>query len=110
VHVLDIASAHICALQYLNKPGVRAYNIGLGKSYSVREVCNAVAEVTGRTIPLRVSGRREGDPAVLSATPKRIMHDLGWNPQHSSLQEIIESAWQWKRKQLSVMSFSGAKS
>jgi UDP-glucose 4-epimerase len=109
VHVLDIAGAHICALQYLNKPGMRAYNIGLGKSYSVREVCNATAEVTGHTIPLRVSGRREGDPAVLSASPKRIMNDLGWNPQHSSLQEIIESAWQWKRKQLSVMSFSGAK-
>lgn len=110
VHVLDIAGAHICALQYLNKPGVRAYNIGLGKSYSVREVCKAAAEVTGRTVPLRVSGPREGDPAVLSASPKRIMHDLGWNPQHSSLHEIIESAWQWKRKQLSVMSFSGAKS
>jgi UDP-glucose 4-epimerase len=108
VHVLDIASAHISTLQYLNKPGMRAYNIGLGKSYSVREVCNAAAEVTGRTISLRVSGRRDGDPAVLSASPKRIMNDLGWNPQHSSLQEIIASAWQWKRKQLSVMSFSGA--
>jgi UDP-glucose 4-epimerase len=58
---------------------------------------------------LRVSARREGDPAVLCASPKRIMHELGWNPQHSSLQEIIESAWQWKRKQLSiVMSVSGA--
>ena len=65
VHVLDIASAHICALQNLNRPGMRAYNIGLGKSYSVREVCNAAAEVTGRAIPLRVSARREGDPAVL---------------------------------------------
>jgi len=109
VHVLDIASAHICALQNLNNPGMRAYNIGLGKSYSVREVCNAAAEVTGRTIPLRVSARREGDPAVLCASPKRIMHELGWSPVHSSLQEIIGSAWQWKRKQLSVMSVSGAK-
>jgi UDP-glucose 4-epimerase len=100
VHVLDIASAHICALQNLNNPGMRAYNIGLGRSYSVREVCNVVAEVTGREIPLRVSARREGDPAVLCASPKRIMRELGWNPDHSSLQEIIESAWQWKRKQL----------
>jgi UDP-glucose 4-epimerase len=107
VHVLDIANAHICALQNLNTPGMRAYNIGLGKSYSVREVCNAAAEVTGRGIPLRVSARREGDPAVLCASPKRIMHELGWNPEHSSLQEIIESAWRWKRKQLSlVMSVS----
>ncbi|MGZ4844270.1 MAG: UDP-glucose 4-epimerase GalE [Candidatus Angelobacter sp.] len=102
VHVLDIASAHICALQNLNNPGMRAYNIGLGRSYSVREVCNSAAEVTGQAIPLRVSARREGDPAVLCASPKRIMHELGWNPEHSSLQEIIESAWQWKRKQLGL--------
>ena len=109
VHVLDIASAHICALQNLNKPGMRAYNIGLGRSYSVREVCNAAAEVTGRTIALRISARREGDPAVLCASPKRIMDDLGWNPEHSSLQEIINSAWQWKRKQFSpIMSMAGS--
>lgn len=110
VHVLDIASAHICALQNSNRPGMRAYNIGLGKSYSVREVCQAASEVTGRAIPLRVSARREGDPAVLCASPRRIMHDLGWNPEHSSLEEIIESAWRWKRKQPTLlMSVSGAK-
>ncbi len=110
VHVLDIASAHICALQNLNRSGMRAYNIGLGKSYSVREVCHAAAEVTGRAIPLRVSARREGDPAVLCASPRRIMHDLGWNPEHSSLEEILESAWRWKRKQPTLlMSVSGAK-
>ncbi|HEV7673616.1 MAG TPA: UDP-glucose 4-epimerase GalE [Candidatus Angelobacter sp.] len=107
VHVLDIANAHICALQNLNTPGMRVYNLGLGKSYSVREVCSAAAEVTGRVVPLRVSARREGDPAVLCASPNRIMHELGWNPEHSSLQEMIESAWQWKLKQLSlVMSVS----
>jgi UDP-glucose 4-epimerase len=103
VHVLDIASAHICALQNLNNPGMRAYNIGLGRSYSVREVCNAAAVVTGRPIPLRVSARREGDPAILCASPKRIIRELGWNPEHSSLREIVESAWQWKRKQLSLV-------
>jgi UDP-glucose 4-epimerase len=102
VHVLDIASAHICALQKLNQPGMRAYNIGLGKSYSVREVCDAAAEVTGRKIPLRVSARREGDPAILCASPKRIMNELGWAPKHSSLHEIIESAWQWKQKDLAA--------
>jgi UDP-glucose 4-epimerase len=102
VHVRDIASAHICALKNLNVAGMRAYNIGLGRSYSVREVCNAAAEVTGRVIPLRVSARREGDPAVLCASPKRIMNELGWNPEHSSLQEILASAWKWKRKHLSL--------
>lgn len=100
IHVLDIAAAHICALKKLNHPGMRAYNIGLGTSYSVREVCKAAAEVTGRSIPLRVSARREGDPPVLCASPKRIMSELGWKPEHSSLHEIIETAWQWKQKEL----------
>ncbi|MFI5104847.1 MAG: UDP-glucose 4-epimerase GalE, partial [Terriglobales bacterium] len=100
VHVLDIAGAHIRALRKLNEPGMRAYNIGLGTSYSVREVCRAAAEVAGRPIPLRVSARREGDPAILCASPKRIMRELGWRPEHSSLHEIIESAWQWKQRQI----------
>jgi UDP-glucose 4-epimerase len=103
VHVLDIADAHIRALSKLNEPGMRAYNIGLGKSYSVREVCDSVARVTGRPIPLRISARREGDPAVLCASPKRIMSELGWKPEHSSLHEILESAWNWKRKQFGAM-------
>ena len=108
VHVLDIAGAHICALQRLNISGYRAYNIGLGQSYSVREVCTAAAEITGRPIALRVSARREGDPAILCASPERIMDELDWKPEHSSLREIIGSAWQWKRKQLgSAMALSG---
>jgi UDP-glucose 4-epimerase len=108
VHVLDIAGAHICALQRLNIAGLRAYNIGLGQSYSVREVCTAAAEITGRPIALRVSARREGDPDVLCASPERIMNELDWRPHHSSLREIIGSAWQWKRKQLgSAMALSG---
>jgi UDP-glucose 4-epimerase len=49
-----------------------------------------------------VSARREGDPPILCASPKRIMQELGWQPEHSSLREIIESAWQWKRKQMGV--------
>jgi UDP-glucose 4-epimerase len=108
VHVLDIASAHICAMQRLNEPGMRAYNIGLGRSYSVREVCTAAAEITGRRIPLRISARREGDPPVLCASPQRIMRELNWKPEHSSLREIIESAWRWKPKQVGpVMAVSG---
>jgi UDP-glucose 4-epimerase len=108
VHVLDIASAHICAMQRLNEPSMRAYNIGLGRSYSVREVCTAAAEITGRRIPLRISARREGDPPVLCASPQRIMRELNWKPEHSSLREIIESAWRWKPKQVGpVMAVSG---
>ena len=102
VHVLDIASAHICALQKLNQPGMRAYNIGLGSSYSVREVWRAAEAMTGKPIATRTGTRRQGDPAVLCASPKRIQEELNWKPEHSSLEEIIGTAWRWKQKQLGV--------
>lgn len=102
VHVLDIAQAHICALQKLDQPGMRAFNIGLGESYSVRQICKAAEQITGRSIPVRIGARRAGDPPVLCASPRRIMLELGWTAQHSSLREIIGSAWGWKQKQLSL--------
>jgi len=96
VHVLDIAEAHICALRKMNQLGMRAFNIGLGQSYSVREIWTVAEQVTGRAIATRIAGRRPGDPAVLCANPNRLIQELGWKPEHSSLQEIIGSAWQWK--------------
>src|SRR5215472_713506 len=96
VHVLDIAEAHICALRKMNQLGMRVFNIGLGQSYSVREILTVAGQVTGRAIPSRIAGRRPGDPAVLCANPNRLIHELGWKPEHSSLPEIIQSAWQWK--------------
>jgi UDP-glucose 4-epimerase len=104
VHVLDIASAHICALQKMSQRSFRAFNIGLGESYSVRQVCDAVVKITGRKLALQVAGRREGDPAVLCASPARITKEMGWKPKHSSLREIIESAWHWKQEQAAVVS------
>ncbi|MCU1309718.1 MAG: UDP-glucose 4-epimerase GalE [Candidatus Angelobacter sp.] len=102
VHVLDIARAHICALQKMNQPGMTSYNIGLGHSYSVRQVCNAVEKVIGRPVRVRIAERREGDPPVLCAGPRRVMQELGWKPEHSSLPEIISSAWRWKRSHLGL--------
>jgi UDP-glucose 4-epimerase len=99
VHILDIAAAHIRALSKMNQPGMRSYNIGLGESYSVRQVCEAVEKIVGRPVPTHMEKRRAGDPAVLCASPSRIMHELGWRPEHSSLEEIISSAWQWKLRQ-----------
>lgn len=96
VHVLDIAAAHILALKGMNRPGMQAYNIGLGQSYSVRQVCQAVERIVGSNLSVRTEKRRPGDPAVLCASPARIMRELGWKPQHSSLEEIISSAWQCK--------------
>lgn len=99
VHVLDIARAHILALEHMS-PGMRCYNIGTGSSYSVRQVVREAERITGRKIESRIAGRRPGDPGALYANPRRIMEELGWQPEHSSLEEILQSAWQWKQKRL----------
>ncbi len=96
VHVLDIAQAHVLAFQAMNSPGFSAYNIGLGKSYSVREVLACAERIIGVTIPIREGAARAGDPAVLCASPRRLISELGWNPLHSDLDHIIETAWAWK--------------
>jgi UDP-glucose 4-epimerase len=100
VHVLDIADAHIRALKKMGQAGMHIYNIGVGKPYSVRQVHAAVERVTGRRVPVRSAARRPGDPAILYASPRRIMTELGWKPQHSSLDGILRSAWEWKRKMM----------
>ena len=92
VHVLDITSAHICALDRLERPGMRAYNIGTGHGCSVRELLRTAERVTGKRIPIRMAPRRPGDPAVLCASPARIMREFGWRPQFT-LEQIIRSAW-----------------
>jgi UDP-glucose 4-epimerase len=82
----------------MEQPGMRYYNIGTGTGYSVHQVCEKVEEITGRKVPVRISGRRPGDPGVLYASPHKVMEELGWKPTHSSLQEILSSAWQWKQR------------
>lgn len=97
IHVSDLARAHVLALDALERDSVcRAYNLGCGGAgYSVREVINAIARVTGRQIPTRVAGRRAGDPAVLVASSKQIARDLGWRPELQQLDTIVTSAWAW---------------
>ncbi len=102
VHVSDIANAHILALKHMENPGFHCYNIGTGTPYSVRQIVTQVERLTGQRIDARVAGRRPGDPGVLYASPQRIMNELGWRPEHSSLEEILQSAWQWKQKQLAI--------
>ena len=101
VHVLDIAKAHTMALEDMT-PGMRCYNIGTGTSYSVRQVVSEAERITGRRIHSRVAGRRPGDPGTLYANPDRIMRQLGWRPERSSLEEILQSAWQWKQKRITA--------
>lgn len=101
VHVLDIAKAHILALEHM-RPGMRCYNIGTGASYSVRQVVSEAEKITGRKIEFRMAARRPGDPGILYANPDRITRELGWRPEHSSLEEILHSAWQWKQKRVAA--------
>jgi UDP-glucose 4-epimerase len=96
VHVLDIAQAHIAALQILESPGFSVYNIGTGTAHSVGELIACVEEVTGRTVPHQVGPRRKGDPAILCASPAKLMKELNWKPRHSYMAEIIDTAWKWK--------------
>jgi len=99
VHVLDIAEAHLLALRKINQPGFRAYNIGTGKSHSVREVCRVAEKVLGRHIEVQMGPRRLGDPAELCASPQRLKDEFGWSPRHSELENILIGAWEWEERQ-----------
>jgi UDP-glucose 4-epimerase len=95
IHVVDLARAHVLALKILDERSA-IYNLGCGgEGYSVKEVIDAVREVTGREIPTRVVTRRQGDPATLVASSDKIRRELGWQPQFQDLRAIIKSAWDW---------------
>ena len=95
IHVIDLARAHILALDMLSECSA-IYNLGCGgDGYSVREVIETARRVTGKEIPVRMGPRRAGDPAVLIASPDKIKRELGWQPRFQDLGLIIESAWKW---------------
>jgi UDP-glucose 4-epimerase len=97
IHVSDLASAHLLALAALEKKGQLIYNLGNSRGFSVREVIESARRVTGCTIAARESERRPGDPAVLVASSKKIRDELGWVPKHPELDDIVRSAWEWRR-------------
>jgi UDP-glucose 4-epimerase len=102
IHVSDLASAHLLALEYLAGAlagageGV-ALNLGTGWGYSVREVISSVELASGCRVPVRETARRPGDPPVLIADSARARRLLGWQPRFSSLDTIVETAWDWHR-------------
>jgi UDP-glucose 4-epimerase len=94
IHVDDLAEAHVMALDYLEAGGESgAFNLGTGEGHSVLQVIEAVQAETGRKVPVTIGARREGDPAVLVASPARANEVLGWRPKRSSLVEIVRDAW-----------------
>jgi UDP-glucose 4-epimerase len=98
IHILDLASAHVLALEALAERDRLIYNLGNGKGYSVRQVIDVARKVTERNIEAVESPRRPGDPAVLVASSEKIKKELGWSPKYGDLEQIIRSAWEWRQK------------
>jgi UDP-glucose 4-epimerase len=95
IHVRDLAEAHLLALESAQAGAHRIYNLGNGTGFSVREVIACCERVTGRPLRSRDAPRRLGDPAVLIASSARAMAELGWQPRHTSLDEIVGDAWKF---------------
>ena len=95
IHISDLVSAHLLALNGLSERDRLIYNLGSGNGYSVREVIATARQVTGHLIPANELLRRPGDSARLVASSEKIKRELGWKPEHDNLYEIISSAWGW---------------
>lgn len=98
IHVSDLADAHVRALSLSASPLWRAYNLGGGCGYSVREVVTEVEKITGRVVKIKLGERRPGDPPQLVAGVGRAKEDLGWEPTRSSLENILKTAVRWHEK------------
>jgi UDP-glucose 4-epimerase len=97
IHISDLISAHLLALEALGEHDRLVYNLGSGSGYSVREVIETARRVTGHPIPAGESPRRPGDAPRLVASSDKIRRELGWNPRYPDLADIIASAWEWHR-------------
>lgn len=99
IHIMDLCDAHILALQHLTSGGEsRAYNLGNGQGYSVKEVIQVAESVSGKKVPVKYGPRRAGDPPRLVADAAKIREDWGWMPRFGSLEQIVAHAWQWELK------------
>lgn len=99
IHIVDLCEAHWLAVQHLTQGGASdAFNLGNGQGFSVQEVIDTAAQVTGRAIALQEGPRRAGDPARLVADATRARRVLGWQPQYADLATIIAHAWQWETR------------
>lgn len=96
IHVVDLANAHLCALNYLRNGGASDFfNLGTGHGFSVREIIDAAQKVTGRKIKTELGTRRAGDPARLIASGQKARRILNWSPQFDDVEKIIATAWNW---------------
>ncbi|AFY55615.1 UDP-galactose 4-epimerase [Rivularia sp. PCC 7116] len=99
IHVSDLADAHVLGLEYLLKGGDSAFfNLGNGNGFSVKEIIEAARNVTGKEIKAVECDRRPGDPPALIGSAEKARKILGWQPQYSSIKDIITHAWEWHKK------------
>ncbi len=99
IHVLDIAQAHLLGLNYLQKGGTSdIFNLGNSNGFSIQEVIDTAIKVTQKEIQVEIGDRRPGDPPILVGSGEKAARILGWNPQYSSLEDILSHAWQWHQK------------
>ena len=98
IHVLDLANAHICALNYLRGGGEsNFFNLGTGHGFSVKEIIDAAEKVTGLKIKKELGARRPGDPARLIALGEKARKILQWTPRFDNVEKIIATAWNWHK-------------
>ncbi|WP_110112164.1 UDP-glucose 4-epimerase GalE [Bacillus sp. CGMCC 1.16541] len=96
IHVEDLIAAHLLALNYLRDGGEsNVFNLGSSQGFSVKEIVDAVREVTGHSIPAQIGERRAGDPSKLIASSAKAKEVLGWEPKRTSVHKIIQDAWNW---------------
>ncbi len=95
VHVEDLCQAHLLAMNAIEPGKVEAYNVGIGRGYSVRQLIESAFRVTGKQWPVIEGTRRAGDPSELFADPAKIQNKLGWHPQFTNIDDIVATAWNW---------------
>lgn len=96
IHVEDLIHAHLLALDYLKQGGKSdIFNLGSNQGFSVKEMIETARKVTGKAIPAKVGERRAGDPSTLIASSEKAKEILGWNPQKTAIEKIVEDAWNW---------------
>ena len=95
IHVCDLADAHVLAADAIEPGQIKAYNLGNGEGFSVRQVIETCREVTGHEIPAQIARRRPGDPPRLVASSQKAIDELGWKPKRPDLKTIVADAWAW---------------
>jgi UDP-glucose 4-epimerase len=99
IHVIDLADAHLKALNYLKEKGeCDIFNVGYGKGYSVKEVIDTMKKVSGVDFPVEPAPRRPGDPAILVAKNDKITNKMSWKPKYNNLEFICKTAYEWEKK------------